>query len=250
MEHLEGRECVLAALGARLRRFEVVLLSEGAHRERSEGVEAAAAELGVPVKRLPRAKLDAMAHGRSHGGVMAVCTPRPPTSTDELLDLLEKREEPAFLILLEGTEDARNLGFVLRTAEALGAHAVLVKKHVWDFDGTEVSRASSGSYERIPLVRMDRESDLLSRLKKRGVRVVGCVAGAKRTLFECDLNRPVLLAVGGEKRGLSGAVRRACDRRVSIPTADGASSLSMSHAAAIVMGEARRQRASCSSEGK
>lgn len=242
MEHLEGRESVLAALRSRRRRFEVVLLSDRIHEERIADVMEAAAELGVPVKRVPPEQLDLMAHGRTHGGVAAVCTPRVPDPEGDLLALLAKSEEPPFLVLVEGVEDSRNLGFVIRSAEAFGAHAVLVKKHAWDFDSADVSRTSAGAFERMTLLRLDRESELLGSLKKRGIRIVACVPSARRAIFDADLARPLLLAVGGEKRGLSAAVRKSCDRFVSIPMKPGSTSLSLTHAAAVAIGEVMRQR--------
>jgi 23S rRNA (guanosine2251-2'-O)-methyltransferase len=146
------------------------------------------------------------------------------------------------LLLLEGIDDARNLAFTLRSAAALGCHAVLVKKHLWDFDTADVARSSSGAYERLPLVQIE-EAEALAKLKKGGFRLLGCMAGARRTIYEVDLTGPVILAIGGEKRGLSSAVRELCDQAVRIPTAGEESSLALSHAAAIVMAEAARQRA-------
>jgi 23S rRNA (guanosine2251-2'-O)-methyltransferase len=145
------------------------------------------------------------------------------------------------LLLIEGIEDARNLGFVLRAADALGAHAVLIKKHLWDFDPVEVARPSSGAYERVPLVQIE-DTAALERLRRLGVRVVGCRAGARRTIHDTDLAAPTLVAIGGEKRGLSGSVRAVCDASASIPSRAGGPSLSLSHAAAIVLAEAMRQR--------
>ena len=84
-------------------------------------------------------------------------------------------------------DDARNLGFVLRTAEALGVHAVLIKKHLWDFDAVEIARPSSGAYERLPLVQFE-DVSLLHRLQRRGLRVYGCIAGVKRTMYDVKLD--------------------------------------------------------------
>jgi 23S rRNA (guanosine2251-2'-O)-methyltransferase len=241
METLEGRQSVFAALQARRRRFEVILLAHGAHLEKLEELMALAAELGVPVKTVARAELDAMAHGMTHGGVVAIVSALPRLNGDQLLAHLDAVHEPPLLLLLEGVDDARNLGFTLRSAEALGVHAVLIKKHLWDFDSTEVARPASGAYERLPLVQIE-DVEPLKRLQRRGVRLLGCIAGAKRLLYDRDLTQPTILAIGGEKRGLSGAVRDICDRFITIPTVGGPSSLSLSHAAAIVMAEAHRQR--------
>jgi 23S rRNA (guanosine2251-2'-O)-methyltransferase len=241
MEHLEGRQSVLAALRAYQRRFQVILIRQGSHRDKLADLIALAAQRGVPIRYADAAELDALAHGATHGGVLAICTAKPRLTSAELLALVNTLREPALLLLLEGVEDARNLGFTLRSADALGVHAVLIKKHLWDFDAVEVARPASGAYERLPLVQVD-DVDLLQQLQRRGVRLTGCVAGAKRTVYEAELTGPVVLAIGGEKRGLSGAVRALCDTFVSIPTRGEAASLALSHAASIVMAEAMRQR--------
>jgi 23S rRNA (guanosine2251-2'-O)-methyltransferase len=241
MEHLEGRQSVLAALRARQRKFQVILVSHGAHLDKFADLLDLAKELNVPVKSVGRDELDAMAHGQTHGGVVALAGAKPRMTPDQLLTLIDTLKTPPLLLLIEGIEDARNLGFTLRSAEALGAHAVLIKKHLWDFDPVEVARPASGAYERMPLVQID-TTDPLIQLQRRGLRLYGCVAGAKRRVFDVDLTAPTILAVGGEKRGLSGAVRSICDRFVTIPTAAEATSLSLSHAACIIMAEAMRQR--------
>jgi 23S rRNA (guanosine2251-2'-O)-methyltransferase len=241
MEHLEGRQSVVAALSAFQRRFEVILVRHGMHRERVADVLELAEHRRVPVKYVDRAELDAMAHGATHGGVMAIVSPKPRMKPAELVGMINMLDEPALLLLIEGIDDARNLGFTLRTAEAMGAHAVLIKKHLWDFDPVEVARPASGAYERLPLVQID-DTGVLEQLRRRGLRLVGCVAGARRTMYQVDLAGPSILAIGGEKRGLSGAVRSICDRLMTIPMRGEASSLSLSHAAGIVMAEAMRQR--------
>ncbi|HEY0009204.1 MAG TPA: RNA methyltransferase [Tepidisphaeraceae bacterium] len=241
MIHLEGLACVLPALQARQRGIQVVLLKHDIPASKTEELLAAAAAADVPVRRVDVAELAAMAHGSSHGGVIAVCMPKPRLGPEQLMEHLDTLSGPPLLLMLEGVDDARNLGFTLRSADAIGVSAVLIKKHLWDFDETEVARSSSGAIERVPLVQFD-DIDLLQRLQKRSIRVYGCLAEARRTIYDVDLSRGVVLAIGGEKRGLSGAVRQICDQFVTIPTVEGASSLSLSHAGAMVMGEALRQR--------
>ncbi len=202
-----------------------------------------AEQLGVPVRRVAPRELEAVAHGSSHGGVVAICSSKPRASGKELLEHVETIPGPPLLLLLEGVDDARNLGFTLRSADAMGVHAVLIKKHLWDFDPVEVARPASGAYERLTLAQID-SVEPLQMLQKKGLKLIGCIAGAKRTIYETNLREPTILAIGGEKRGLSGAVREICDAFATIPTVGTeASSLSLSHAGAIVMGEAMRQRA-------
>jgi 23S rRNA (guanosine2251-2'-O)-methyltransferase len=242
MEHLEGRQSVFAALKARQRKFQVILIRQGTHEEKIRELLDLAGEMNVPIRHVDSRELDAMVHGSSHGGVVAVCTPKPRATAPELLDFLSTISGPPLLLLLEGVDDARNLGFTLRSADAMGVHAVLIKKHLWDFDPVEVSRPASGAYERLTLAQIDTVEPLLQ-LQRSGLQLLGCIAAARLTMYETNLRRPTILAIGGEKRGLSGAVRDICDAFMTIPTAGAeASSLSLSHASSIVIAEAMRQR--------
>jgi len=242
MEHLEGRQSVFAALQARQRKIDVILLKHGIHEDGVREILDLAAALNVPIRSVDPGELEAMAHGSSHGGVIAVCSAKPRTTLDQLMHLLDTLTEPPLLLVLEGVDDARNLGFTLRSAEALGVHAVLIKKHLWDFDSIEVARPASGAYERMPLVQIDDVAPL-KELQRRGLKLIGCLASVNRTIYDADFKAPTIIAIGGEKRGLSGAIRDICDLFVTIPCMPEPSSLSLSHAGAIVMAEAMRQRA-------
>src|SRR5207248_9068832 len=128
-----------------------------------------------------------LAHGSSHGGIIALCSPKPRATPQQLVELIATLNVPPLLLLLEGIEDARNLGFTLRSADSLGVHAVLIKKHLWDFDPVEVARPASGAYERLPLVQLD-DVELLRDLQRRGLRLFGCIAGAKRAIHDAALD--------------------------------------------------------------
>lgn len=239
-EHLEGRASVLAAIEARRRTIHEILLAHDAKQEKVEDVLAAAARAKIPVRRVGPEEVEKLAHGRTHGGVLAVCSPRPLDTEADLKKLLGGLKEPPLLLVLDGVDDPRNLGLCLRAAEALGAHAVLLRKRAWDFDTVEVARPSSGAFERMPLVLFDGIALL------EGLRMprIACLANAVKSIHEADLAGPVAIVVGGEKRGISAAVRALCDRRMSIPSKPGAASLPLTHAAAVVLAEAYRQRLS------
>jgi len=224
-EILEGRICALAALQAGRRKVLELRVRQGIRDESIRDLLDAAAARGVAVKRVREEALDADAHAKSHGGVLAVAEPLPPATLPPSAD---------FVLFLDGVDDARNFGYALRSAEAFGVQAVVLRRRAWDFDGGDVSRASSGAYERLPVV--------LGETLPPGVALIGCVAGAPKTIYDEDLTRPLALALGGEKRGLSAAVRDRCASKVSIPTREGAPSLSLTHAAAVAMAEVARQR--------
>lgn len=232
---------MLAALQARRRRFDVILISHGSHEEKLADILQLADELGVPVRHVDSRELAAMVHGATHGGVVAVVSEKPRTTHEQLMEQLDRLTVAPLLLLVEGTDDARNLAFTLRSAEALGAQAILVKKHLWEFDPVELARPSSGAYERLSIVHLE-DVKLLQSLQARGISLIGCIAGARKTIYDIDMTKPVMLAIGGEKRGLSGAVREICDSFATIPIQPAPSSLALSHAAAIVLAEAMRQR--------
>lgn len=242
MEILEGKQCVLPALQERLRKFKLILLKQGSNAPYVQEIINAANEQAIPVKFVSTAELDAVTKGRSHGGVAAICSAKPAAEMAAIIERINNAREPALLLLIEGTEDAQNLGYTLRAAEALGAHAVLLKKHVWNFDEAALSRASSGAFERLPLAQIENPEKDLAPLNRLGVKFWGCLGGAKRVMYQADLAQPVLLAVGGERRGLSGAMRAICDGFIRIPMIASASSLSLTHAAGIILAEAMRQR--------
>jgi 23S rRNA (guanosine2251-2'-O)-methyltransferase len=225
IEVLEGRICALAALQAGRRKIEALLVKQGIRDDTIRDLLDAAAARGVTVRKVREEALDAQAHGKTHGGVLALAEPLPPSVLPASLD---------FALLLDGVDDGRNLGYAIRSAEAFGVQAVILRRRAWDFDGGDVSRASSGAFERLPVVIGDELPP--------GLALIGCMAGASKTIYDEDFTRPLALAIGGEKRGLSAALRDRCTSRVSIPTKAGAPSLSLTHAAAVVMAEVARQR--------
>jgi 23S rRNA (guanosine2251-2'-O)-methyltransferase len=241
MDQLEGKICVEAALQARKRRFQLLIVRQGLHLSAISNILNETEKQNIPVKFLPAEELDRMAFGKSHGGVLALCTPKEEPTIEELLQNVIYMPR-AFLLLLEGIDDSQNFGFIIRTAEAMGVQAILLKRHLWDFDATAVTRASSGAYERVPVVLFEAVDKVIPKIKQQGINFFGCIANASRTLYEVDLSSPVMLALGGEKRGLSAAVRNHCDRFIKIPMQSETGSLSLSHAAAMFMGEVMRQR--------
>lgn len=244
MELIEGKICVEAALQARQRKISLLVVREGLHRQPIESILRAAEGQHIPIKYVARPEIDAMAHGKTHGGIIALATPKPCLTVETLLKQLNTNyriPQPA-LLLLEGIDDSQNFGFTLRSAEALGIYAVLLKKHLWDFNSSAVSRASSGAYERMPIVLVDQIQKVLPKFKNHGFTVLGCIANSKRTIYDVDLTRSIILAIGGEKRGLSAMVRNYCDAFIKIPMISNLGSLSLSHASSIVMAEMMRQR--------
>jgi 23S rRNA (guanosine2251-2'-O)-methyltransferase len=242
---LAGRHRVREALRSRARPIEEVLLEAGMH-ERHGDIEALARQAGIRCHRAPRAALTALAGGPHHQGVVARVASREYAELEDLLALSAAREEPALFLALDQVQDPGNVGNLLRTAEALGVHGVLVPRHQAAGLTPQVVRAASGALEHLAVARVGNLGQALERLKREGCWVIGAVAGGEgtRAPWEADLRGGTVLVLGSEGRGLRPLVARICDARVRIPLAGRIGSLNVAAAGAALLYEVRRQRAS------
>jgi 23S rRNA (guanosine2251-2'-O)-methyltransferase len=234
-----GINPVLEALAAGTRHFDRLLVSKGLRSRRLSEAIRRATHLGIPLRFEMRETLDRMAGGVPHQGVIAVVSEKPVLSLESLL---QGAPAPALLVVLDGVEDPRNLGAILRTAEAAGAAGVVLpERHSAGLSET-VARASAGALEHVPVARVVNLVQALEELKSRGIWVVGLDAAGQERWDAVDLARPVALVLGGEGRGIRRLVREHCDHLVSIPHFGHVESLNVSVAAGIVLYEAVRQR--------
>jgi len=238
-----GRHAVEAALRADPARVERLWLAEGRRERALDAIARMAAEAGVPVERVPRARLDRLAGDRHHQGVAARYRGPEPRGEGFLDGLLTTLSEPPLLLALDGVEDPRNLGACLRTAEAAGAHAVLAPRDRAVGLTPAAVKAAAGAAERLPFVQVTNLARTLARLARDyGLRVVGAAADAPASLYEADLRGPLVLVLGAEGRGLRRLTRERCEELVRIPMAGAAESLNVSVAAGILLYEAVRRR--------
>jgi 23S rRNA (guanosine2251-2'-O)-methyltransferase len=238
-EVLTGWNPVLEALEAGSRDVERVYLADGQEGARARRLRSAARRRGVPVLRRGKRRLQELAGAEPHQGVVAIVAPMAFRRLDEVLDEVEG---PPLLVLADGVEDPRNLGALVRTAAAAGAHALVVpSRRAAGITGT-VARAAAGALERIPLVREANLAKTVEALQGRGVWTVGLDAGGDTRWDEVDWTLPTAVVVGAEGRGLRSLVRRRCDVLAGLPLAQGVESLNVSVALGAVLYEARRQR--------
>ena len=235
-----GRRAVLEALRSD-RPVSRLLVAPGANVRGVVGeILREARARGIVVQTVDRRRLDAMARGLVHQGVAAVVPAVAPVTVDELLERIKDRGEPPFLMVLDGVEDPHNLGAVIRTAEAAGAHGIIVPKRRAAGLSPVVIRASAGATAHLPVAQAGNLVAALERLKAQGVWVVGAdPAGAER-YDTAALTPPIALVVGGENRGLHRLVRERCDRVVRIPLHGRVASLNVSVAAALLLYEVTR----------
>jgi 23S rRNA (guanosine2251-2'-O)-methyltransferase len=202
--------------------------------------------LGVAAQPAGASRLDALAEGGHHQGVVLELTLAGELGEHELRDALERLDRPLFLAL-DQVQDPHNLGAALRTADAAGVHGVVLTKDQSAGITPTVAKVASGAAETVPIYRVTNLARALDGLKDGGVWVVGAAGEADRSVFEADLNLPLALVVGGEGRGLRRLTRERCDFLVKIPMVGQVESLNLSVAAGVLLFEAVRQRGAGSS---
>ncbi|HVG39634.1 MAG TPA: 23S rRNA (guanosine(2251)-2'-O)-methyltransferase RlmB [Pyrinomonadaceae bacterium] len=245
-EQLHGVMPVLEALRARRRNIERIMIAENIRDHRLRELLETARSADVPLRRVPRADLDRLARGANHQGVVATVAAAAYRDADELLDEASRRlaeDEKPLLVVLDGVEDPRNLGAIIRTAECAGAHGVLIPERRAVGLTETVAKTAAGALEFLPVARVANVSRLLDELKERGVWTIGVEADGKLDYTEWDWTLPSALFFGGEGGGLHRLVRERCDALVRIPLHGQISSLNVSVAAGVVLYEARRRRA-------
>jgi len=194
------------------------------------------------VRAAPRAKLDRLAGTDRHQGVVAVVADFRYADLDELLAAAQASGRPPLLVVLDGVEDPHNLGAIIRSAHALGAHGVIIPKDRAVGVTPAVAKASAGAVERCPVARVTNVAQCLEALKEAGIWSVALAGDADRPLGAMDLKGPTALVLGSEGEGLRPLVRKTCDLAAKIPMTGDLDSLSVSASAAVALYEAARQR--------
>ncbi len=194
---------------------------------------------GLPVREVDAASLDRDTRGGVHQGIVAEVR-RPPAQ--DLGELVRRIRATPLLVVLDGIEDPHNVGAIIRTADAAGAHAVVRQtRHAARLDGV-VAKASAGALAHVPIVDVVNIARALDELKEAGIWSVGLSAEADKTLYTMDLAGPVALVLGAEGVGLRRLVRERCDFLAAIPMRGRTASLNVSVAAGVALFEAARQR--------
>ena len=241
-EILAGPHVVLEALRAGRRSIRRVWVARAERGGISEVIQGLARERGVPVEVRPRADLDRRVKGPPHQGVLAEVGPFPYVGAEDIVSMALRARAAAFLVVLDGIQDPQNLGAILRTAEAAGAHGLILPRDRATGVTPAAVRASAGATEHLPVARVTNLAAFLDRVKGQGVWVVGADPAAGSLLYTADLKEPLALVIGGEGRGLRPLVRSRCDIQVRIPLSGRVASLNASCAAAVSIFEVIRQR--------
>jgi len=237
---IEGRNSVWEALKAG-RPIDKIYIKKGQHRGSIIDIINKAKELKIPIVEEDEGAFLSMARTTGHQGIIAKVAPKEYVSVEDILRAARDLGEEPFIIILNEITDPQNLGSILRTAEGLGVHGVIIPKHRACGITPTVAKISSGAVEYVRVARVTNISRTIEDLKKEGLWIIGADIDGKN-YFEVDLTGPVALVIGGEDKGLGKLVKEKCDILVKIPLRGRITSLNAAVAASILGYDILRQR--------
>ena len=231
---LEGRNALTEALRSG-RTIDKVFIASGETDRALQRLAAQAKEAGAVVVPVDRRKLDAMSTTHAHQGVIALAAAREYATLDDLLENAAGKGEAPLLVICDELTDPHNLGAILRSAECVGAHGVIIPKRRSVGLTATVAKASAGAVEYMPVARVTNINAAIADLKEKGVWIFGTAAEGSIPMYQADLTIPAAIVIGNEGSGMSPLVRKNCD-------VTNISSLNASCAASVLLYEALRQR--------
>jgi 23S rRNA (guanosine2251-2'-O)-methyltransferase len=239
---IEGRHPVIEALKAGRHINKIWLTSDiGRHAAVVEILRLSQAR-GIPVEYVAKHIIDETCTTSVHQGVIAHAATKEYVDLEDLFTVSREKDELPLYCIIEGVEDPRNLGAILRTAEASGIHGVIIRSRRAVGLTATVAKASAGAVEYMPVARVPNISQAIMTLKKRNVWVIGIDYAGEVEYSQVDFKLPTAIVVGGEGKGLSVLVKKRCDLLAYIPMRGKITSLNVSIATALVMYEALKQR--------
>ncbi len=244
VDKIYGLIPVLEAFRSGSRQIDHIIIAEGARHERLRDLLALARAAKVPIHRVPGSYLDRSLGDTSHQGIVAKVAAARYADADELIERLVSQtgNAPSLGLGLDGIEDPRNLGAILRTAECAGVQGVFVPQRRAVGLTDIVAKAAAGAMEYVPVARVTNLVRLIQQLKERNIWVVGSAWEASQEYTDWDWTLPVVILLGNEGTGLHRLVRERCDSLVRIPLMGRLNSLNVSVAAGVLLYEVLRQR--------
>lgn len=240
MAIIEGRNPVLEAL-KNDREIDKIMVNKAAKEGSIKKIIAMAKEKKVILQQVDRHKLDEMSESHSHQGVIAIISEYKYYELDEVLEIPKEKGEDPFFIILDGITDPHNLGSIIRTADAVGAHAVIIPKRRSAQITPVVAKASAGAVEYVPVCKVTNIANTIKTLKENGL-WIAAVDMDGESFFRQNLSGALALVVGSEGSGISRLVKENCDFTVSMPMSGNVTSLNASVAGGILLYEVYRQR--------
>ncbi|MEC2073969.1 23S rRNA (guanosine(2251)-2'-O)-methyltransferase RlmB [Alkalihalophilus marmarensis] len=240
-EFILGKNPVIEALRAG-HAINKIWIAEGSNKGQMTKVVQLAKEQGVLIQNAPKKKLEQLVDSSNHQGVVASIAAYEYAEMDDLFALAEKRGEEPFFLILDELEDPHNLGSIMRTADAAGAHGIIIPKRRAVGLTQTVAKASTGAIEYIPVVRVTNIARTMDDLKKRGLWFAGTDAKGSADYRQASFDMPIGLVIGSEGKGISRLIKEKCDFLIQIPMVGQVTSLNASVAASLLMYEVYRRR--------
>jgi 23S rRNA (guanosine2251-2'-O)-methyltransferase len=197
---------------------------------------------GLDIQLLKKDQLNDLAGADRHQGIVIRCRTASAKNENYLQKLLDELDEPPLLLVLDGVQDPHNLGACLRTADAVGVHAVIAPKDRAASLNATVRKVASGAAETVPFITVTNLARSLRALQERGIWLVGAAGETQTAIYDADLKGPLAIVMGAEGKGLRRLTRETCDVLVKIPMVGSVESLNVSVATAVCLYEAVRQR--------
>ena len=242
-EYIVGRNPVIEHLQRGTQVVEKIWIAKGHTHSRIQYIVTMAEKAGVPIKHCPRRELDRLEPSVPHQGVIAFVSPTRYNDLSSILAKIGRSEHNALLIVLDNIQDPRNLGAILRTAEAVNADAVIIPKNRAVGITAAVHKASAGASIYVPIVKVTNIAQTIDTLKNRGIWVAGAAEDASCSYTDADFRVPLCLVLGSEGKGLRRLVKQKCDYLVHLPMLGKIGSLNVSVATGVLLYEVIRQRA-------
>ncbi|AWE09111.1 23S rRNA (guanosine(2251)-2'-O)-methyltransferase RlmB [Lysinibacillus sp. 2017] len=238
-EMIAGKNPVLEALRAG-REINKLWIAEGVKKSGVQELIDLAKERGVLVQFVPKQKIDKLAD--NHQGIVAAVAAYDYAELDDLFNVAQAKNEDPFFIILDELEDPHNLGSIMRTADAIGVHGIIIPKRRAVGLTAVVAKASTGAIEHVPVVRVTNLAQTVDELKERGVWIAGTDAKGSQDYRKMDATLPLALIIGSEGKGMSRLLKDKCDFLYNLPMIGHVTSLNASVAAALLMYEVYRKR--------
>ncbi|MFF2484043.1 23S rRNA (guanosine(2251)-2'-O)-methyltransferase RlmB [Paenibacillus sp. NPDC058071] len=242
-ELIAGKHPVMEALRSG-REINKIWIAEGAQKTLTTPIMAEAKKNGIIVQFVDKRKLDGMAPGIQHQGVIAQAAAFEYVEIEDLLERARKSGETPFLLLLDEIEDPHNLGSILRTAECTGVHGVIIPKRRAAGLTATVLKTSAGAAEHVPVARVTNLAQTIDRLKEEGIWIAGTDLSAPQDVYKTKFDLPLGIVIGNEGKGIGRLIKEKCDFLVKLPMLGQLNSLNASVAAGVLMYEVVRQRRS------
>lgn len=238
-----GVRPVIEALEACVRPIEKIIMSGSRGGDARSTIEKLASDKGIEIVYEDSRSIDEFVGVRFHQGVVAIISQKELGSLEEIIDLARGGGEDSAIVVLDCIQDPRNLGAVIRSAEAFGVHGVVIPQDRSAQISPAAAKASAGAIEYMRVAQVVNLRRALQLMKEKGFWVIGADANGTKSLYSLDLSGPIAIVIGGEQKGLRELVKRECDFIVSIPLIGHVSSLNAAVAASIFIYEWARQKA-------